>query len=165
MTSGQAAIAVAVNAVQLVSAAVSLSRGEEPDNNGGGVPSILVKPGRSPEEASAFVFLALSTLFLGVSVLAHSWLLRMPAYKTLIAPMELENKVVAEASEAETERQPLLPRNTDTLGEIGSSEESPKARIIRVAKANVVYEIAIGYAFLVTLVGLFFFFSEFLNPC
>ena len=147
--SGQAAVAVAVSTVQLLSAAVSLA-GEE-KTLGLGLLFDSMPPlegwGWTPEEASAFVFFAFSTAFLGTSVLAHSWLLRMPAYEALVVPLERKRDVGVRVGE----REALLGS-----GSLGDVRETTNERIWRVAKANWAYEVALAYVFVVTLVCLHF---------
>jgi len=134
MMSGQAAVAVAVSGVQVASSALFLAGGT-PDSIAANAIS------GSAEERAALLFFALSTAFLGLSALANDWLVSMPTYKTLIAP--LEGKEGAETGSIE-ERQALT-----SLGRTSNSEE--KARILRVAKSNVLYEVAVAYVFVVTL--------------
>lgn len=135
MMSGQAAVAVAVSGVQVASSALFLA---------GGTPESIAANAISggAEERAAFFFFALSTAFLGLSALANDWLVSMPAYKALIAP--LEGKKSADTGSID-ERQALT-----SFGRTSNSEE--KARILRIAKSNVVYEVAVAYVFMVTLV-------------
>ncbi|EKM59440.1 uncharacterized protein PHACADRAFT_205650 [Phanerochaete carnosa HHB-10118-sp] len=74
LMSGQAAIAVAVSGVEVVSAAISLHNPP--------APGIVVES--EPEENSAFFFFAFSTLFYLVSAWAHIQLTRLPAYHDLM---------------------------------------------------------------------------------
>jgi equilibrative nucleoside transporter 1/2/3 len=136
MMSGQAAVAVAVSSVQVISAAAFLwgKTKESIEAN--------LKDG-SAEEKSAFTFFALSTVFLVASAVAHGWLVRMPIYKTIIAPLE-QHKTIRETGS---------PHERQALTSVGRSEFSDeKNRITRVAKANITYEIAVAYVFVVTLV-------------
>lgn len=153
--SGQAAVAVAVSTVQLLSAAVSLAK-EKNKTLALGLSFDSAPPlegqGWTPEETSAFMFFAFSTVFLGVSLLAHSWLLRMPVYEALVIPLERKGVVGVGVGE----RQALL--GPEDSGEVG---ETTKERIWRVAKANWAYEVALAYVFVVTLVRLC---SLFLGP-
>lgn len=134
MMSGQAAVAVAVSGVQVLSAAASLW----------GLPreaiSAYVSDG-SAEERSAFIFFGLSTMFLIASVVTHGWLISMPVYKTIAAPLEQQSKDLRDGGE----RQGLV-----SSGPTKFSDE--KGRILRIAKANITYEFAVAYVFMVTLV-------------
>ncbi len=136
MMAGQAAVAVAVSGVQVVSAAASTW----------GKSSSFVSDG-SAEERSAFFFFSLSTLFLVASAGIHRWLRSLPSYKAVAAPLEQQasSKAQFAASDA-IASQPLISR--------GRGEANDDRRqAIRVAKANIMYEVAVGYVFLTTLVS------------
>jgi equilibrative nucleoside transporter 1/2/3 len=139
MMSGQAAVAVAVSAVQLVSSAISLS-GED------GKPSVT-SVRSTPDETSAFVFFAFSSAFLGGTVFAHRVLIRMPVYKSSVQPL---NPDTLSNIGGTGERQTLLASHVREDSKL--SQETNQARIFRVAKANILYEVAIAYVFVVTLV-------------
>lgn len=136
MMSGQAAVAVAVSSVQVISAAAFLwGKTKESIES-------LLKEG-SAEEQSAFVFFALSTVFLVASAVAHAWLVRMPIYKTIAAPLEQHKSA----------RDLGSPHERQALTSVGRSEFSDeKSRILRMAKTNITYHIAVAYVFVVTLV-------------
>lgn len=125
MMAGQAAVAVVVSGVQVISSAASVA----------GKPRSYVSDG-SPEEQSAFIFFALSTVFLLVSAGVHTWLIRMPVYKLVAASLE---KNQADAIQEDERR------------ELSTAMQSDKANVMRVAKMNIVYEVAVAYVFLVTL--------------
>jgi len=129
--SGQAAAAVVVSGVQVLSAAASIW-GESREA------TVMDHSGGAAEERSAFIFFSLSTVFFLVSAWAQRWLATMPAYKAVVAPLEQEYGNHAD-------RQGLVSsRRSEYLEE--------KSRILRVAKANLTYEIAVAYVFVVTLV-------------
>lgn len=131
MMSGQAAVAVAVSGVQVLSASFSVW----------GKPRTYVSTG-SAEERSAFIFFGLSTLFLVASAGAHAWLVSMPAYKIVAGSLEQHKKLSGGTSE-------------ERLGLVSSGRTDishAKANAIRVLKANVSYEVAVAYVFVVTLV-------------
>lgn len=134
MVAGQAAVAVAVSGVQVISSAASVA----------GKPRTYISDG-SAEEQSAFIFLALSTVFLLVSAGVHTWLIRMPVYKHVAASLEHKSKKNEIDIIQEEERRALIPRDL-------VEPRSDKNNVIRVAKINIVYEVAVGYVFLVTLV-------------
>lgn len=136
LMSGQAAVAVAVSGVQVMSAVASVW-----GQNNESVAS-YVSDGEA-EEKSAMIFFALSTVFLIVSAGAHGWLVSMPAYKAVAGPLE-PHKALRESGDSE-ERQGLVSRGP-------SSQSAENGRIMRIAKANFVYEIAVAYVFVVTLV-------------
>ncbi|KAF8639859.1 hypothetical protein AX17_001114 [Amanita inopinata Kibby_2008] len=134
--SGQAAVAVAVSAVQVMSAATSLW----------GLPreaiAAYVSDG-SAEGRSAFIFFAFSTLFLAFCALVHGWLVRTPLYQRIAAPLEQSGKGIYSGSDAD-ERRSLVSAE-------GSEMFNKNSQIVRVAKANVIYEFAVAYVFLITL--------------
>ncbi|KAG6831868.1 hypothetical protein H0H92_006985 [Tricholoma furcatifolium] len=131
MMSGQAAVAVAVSSVQVLSSALFIWRAtpEQIETNAldGGA-----------ERNSARVFFALSSLFLVISAFAHNILVSKPTYKTLVAP--LEQKVALGTTEIE---QPLASH--------GRESHSNWNGILHVAKINITYEVAVSYVFIVTL--------------
>ncbi|KAJ7873335.1 nucleoside transporter-domain-containing protein [Mycena olivaceomarginata] len=133
--SGQAAVAVAVSGVQVFSAAVSvwgLSREKI---------AAYVSNGE-PEERSAFVFFGLSTVFLIIAAAANGWLVTMPAYKAVAGSLEQQKDVSEDGSSDELRG----------LVSAGRNERSGvKGQILRVAKANVIYEVAVSLVFVVTL--------------
>jgi len=132
MMAGQAAVAVVVSGVQVISSAASVV----------GKPRTYISYGAA-EEQSAFFFLALSTAFLLVSAGVHTWFVRMPVYKLVAASLESKSKNQGNPVQEE-ECRGLIPSGSATL-------QSNKADVIRVAKINTVYEVAVAYVFLVTL--------------
>ncbi|KAG5654678.1 hypothetical protein H0H81_009927 [Sphagnurus paluster] len=135
MMSGQAAVAVAVSGVQVLSSSLFLWRATPEAIAANAIDG-------SAEQGSARMFFALSTLFLIISAVAHNILISKPAYKTLVA--SLERKSFREAG---------TTAEQESLTSVGRSHDftSEKARILRVAKANITYEIAAAYVFIVTL--------------
>ncbi|KAJ7283448.1 nucleoside transporter-domain-containing protein [Mycena rebaudengoi] len=133
LMSGQAAVAVAVSGVQVFSAVTSVW-GQSPETI-----SAYVSNGE-PEENAAFIFFSLSAAIFVVSAAAYSWLVTMPAYKTVAG--SLEQKKIVDGSPDEL-------RGLVSAGRSESSNE--KGQIWRVAKANVMYEVAVCYVFVVTL--------------
>jgi equilibrative nucleoside transporter 1/2/3 len=136
--SGQAAVAVVVSGVQVLSAAVSIW-GQPPET------LVAYKSDGKAEEKSAFIFFMLSAVFLIASVGAHAWLASLPTYKVVIVPFD-QRKELGQLAQGHTslEDQDLMS---------GGREEDAKGRILRVAKANVIYEVAVAYVFIVTLVS------------
>jgi equilibrative nucleoside transporter 1/2/3 len=134
MMSGQAAVAVAVSGVQVVSAAASVW----------GKPRSFESDGTA-EERSAFMFFSLSTLFLIVSAVAHAWMVRMPVYEHVAAPLEKERKRIG-GDAHEDERHGLISTG------LGNSFAQEKANVLRIAKLNISYEVAVACVFMVTLV-------------
>lgn len=135
MMAGQAAVAVAVSGVQVVSAAASVW----------GKPSTFASDG-SAEERSAFVFFFLSTLFLLVCGAAHAWLVKMPAYHTVAAALERGAKKYHNEDGHAREHWGLIS------SEPTRSSDVDKANYFRIAKLNMPFEIGAAYVFVVTLV-------------
>ncbi|KIY45947.1 hypothetical protein FISHEDRAFT_48408 [Fistulina hepatica ATCC 64428] len=128
---GQAAVAVAINVVHLISVWGFVQRDSTTEN----VDRSPAGESRGAENQSAFVFFALSTIFLVVAAAAQLWLASLPVYKTVAAPLERVKEV---------DDDPLLFH-----GHHGA--HSNRNRILRVARANTVYEVAVAYVFVVTL--------------
>ncbi|KAI5122120.1 hypothetical protein M0805_000768 [Coniferiporia weirii] len=129
--SGQAFVGVVVSSVQLLSAAASIpsakiaaAQHEEYDEG-------------AAETRAAALFFGLSTLFLCSTLVAQEWLKRMPEYKAVTQSMEHTKR----SSDA------LLGANDDGAPDILQE----KGRILRVARANIEYEVAVAYVFVVTL--------------
>ncbi|KAF5387810.1 hypothetical protein D9615_000092 [Tricholomella constricta] len=134
MMSGQAAVAVAVSGVQVLSSSLFVWRATPEEITANAVDG-------SAEQGSARVFFALSTVFLIISAVANNILVSKPTYKTLVAP--LEQKKFGERGTVEEQQ---------LLTSLGRSDyANDKARILRVAKANIIFEIAACYVFIVTL--------------
>ncbi|KAF9569415.1 hypothetical protein CPC08DRAFT_678185 [Agrocybe pediades] len=134
MMSGQAAVAVAVSGVQVISSAISVY----------GKPMTYKSDG-SAEERSAFLFFALSTMFLVFSLMAHRWLVRTPAYQQVAGSLEKYTKGVNLRAQ-EDESTGLV-----TGDEVVVSLSNEKANTFRVARMNIIYEVAVAYVFIVTL--------------
>lgn len=140
MMSGQAAVAVAVSGVQVISSATSVI----------GKPSTFTGDG-SAEEKAAFTFFLLSTVFLVASYLAHEHLIRMPLYAHVAGSLEQETaKISLRRGDSEDEQHRSLSRARSEVAE-------ETANALRIAKANVHYEIAVACVFMITLVSCVFF--------
>jgi len=138
MMSGQAAVAVAVSGVQVVSASISVW-GSTPLT-----PTINATDldGKA-EEKSARIFFGVSALYTIATLLAYRWLVSLKVYRTTMGALE-NNLKVRVASNVAEEQQALLPPALPSTAE-GS-------HILRILKANSVYNFAVGYVFAVTLV-------------
>ncbi|KAH9482484.1 Equilibrative nucleoside transporter 1 [Psilocybe cubensis] len=134
MMSGQAAVAVAVSGVQVISAAASVR----------GKTRVYISDG-SAEERSAFIFFSLSTLFLVVSAGAHSWMTKTPIYQQVAASLERGRKRTAGEIGHADEREGLVTHVSST------SAIEDTANAFRVGRANAIYEVAVAYVFIVTL--------------
>ena len=135
MMAGQAAVAVAISLVQVVSATLSVWAHRD---------SVTTyESDGSAEARSAFVFFTLSALYLLLVAGAHAWMVAQPVYRSVTAALEPARKSDGGADE----RRALVSS--------GPSGQSATAQIFRVAKRNALYEIAVSYVFAVTLVSTF----------
>lgn len=137
--SGQAAVAVIVSGVQVISSAASVW-GEAPE----GYDAEAVTDGKA-EAAAAFKFFGLSTVFMLGTVGAYVWLRGMPAYKKAVEPMESRARF-GRGEDRDEETEGLVG------GRRGTKKNDDKAQIVRVAKANWLAEAAVAWVFIVTLV-------------
>ncbi|TRM68483.1 nucleoside transporter-domain-containing protein [Schizophyllum amplum] len=129
LMSGQAAVAVAISIVQVISAAGSVWTHDD---------SLLLSDGTA-EARSAFVFFTLSALYLLVVAGAHAWMVAQPVYRSVASALEPHRKADG------------TPDERHALVSAGPTEGSASAQIWRVARSNVLYEIAVAYVFVVTL--------------
>lgn len=127
--SGQAFVGVVVSGVQLLSAAASLRA-----SKAAAALNVEFDEGRAEARAAA-LFFGLSTVFLCATLGAQAWLAKMPAYRDVVRPMEDGGK---------------RRRREEEEGEGEMVRE--KGSILRVAKANIEYEVAVACVFAVTLV-------------
>lgn len=138
MMSGQAAVGVAVSAVQVISAAGSVW----------GKSNTYVSDGTA-EERSAYAFFSLSTVFLIASAGAFIWMTRQPVYQTVVAPLDKRTQNAALIGDEDDEGRALMGSQTLPPLTLGSE----KANAIRVAKINATFEVAVAYVFIITLVS------------
>lgn len=143
--SGQAAVAVAISIVQLVSTYISVhaSKSSSADR---------VTLTSEPEEQSAFMFFSISTLFLILSAAAQAWLFRLPAYKSIVSEFNHITHIAHEDSDNNLETSNLVS-SSPTLS---SDSKDGFAQVVRVAKTNSIFNIAVAYVFVITLVRINF---------
>jgi len=138
MMSGQAAVGVVVSVVQLLTTAASIR----------GTPTsiIMVQPsvGEEAEAKAAFIFFGISTIYMLCSTGAYVWLMKTPAYKAMIAPLEHQRKALRRQT-VTTERQGLVS------GVSGSPNMEGHGHIWRVGKSNAIFNLALAYVFVITL--------------
>lgn len=139
---GQGAVAVVVSGVQVLSAIASVW-GASPE-----AISTYEADGVA-EERSAFIFFALSTVFLLMTTAAHGWMITMPAFKAIVAPFERSKSAVLASEGRSHERESLVSSGQPSIVDA-------KSQVFRVAKANITYEMAVSYVFVVTLVSWYF---------
>ncbi|KAF5333692.1 hypothetical protein D9611_002270 [Ephemerocybe angulata] len=133
MMSGQAAVAVAVSGVQVISSASSVY----------GKPRNFAGDG-SAEERSAFVFFLLSTIFLVCAYMAHEHLVRMPLYTHIAGSLEEDAPKITLGGANDGHRHRSASRGRSEVMEESSN-------VLRIAKANVAYEVAVACVFMITL--------------
>ncbi|KAH7931270.1 hypothetical protein BV22DRAFT_1101219 [Leucogyrophana mollusca] len=142
LMAGQAAVAVAVSGVQVLSSAASVW-GTTP-----GSIATLIADGNTgngaAEESSARIFFGISTVFLIATIMAYGWLTTLPAYKNKVGVLERQIKALS-FSDSDEERRALVST--------GLTPDPPNGRmqLWRVFKANIIYEFAACYGFAVTL--------------
>ncbi|OCH95953.1 hypothetical protein OBBRIDRAFT_787800 [Obba rivulosa] len=135
--SGQAAVGVAVSAVQVISAATSL---RVPPSS-----EIQVQNASQPEETSAFIFFGLSTLFLLVSAGAHTMLIRLPMYKFMVE----RSQTAGGGNPPDTPG--LLDDDENPFEHPHHTHHDGKRDMLRLAKLNLPYNFAVAYVFAITL--------------
>lgn len=142
MLSGQAAIAVVVSTVQLATSVLSVW-GSTPEEIAAFVSNDSAGD-ESAERDSARGFFGISALFMISTFMAYAWLARLPAYKDTVGILERNIKShEALGSADETEGLVFCSANPESLEE--------RNQIFRVFKANIIYEIAVAYVYVVTL--------------
>ncbi|KAF8843172.1 hypothetical protein BDN67DRAFT_897852 [Paxillus ammoniavirescens] len=138
--SGQAAVAVAVSAVQVASSAVSVW-GSTPSTIATFVASGGAGDGQA-EEMAARIFFGVSTVFLAFTLAAYTWLTRQPAYMLTVGHLEQHHK--GRDGDAEELR-----------GLIGSGPDNvpsdPRMHVLGVLKENFIFMFSIAYVYVVTL--------------
>lgn len=103
------------------------------------------------EASSAFVSLSLATVFLASTTGILAWLTAMPAYRVVMKPFERRQREIRSGSrDSSHERLGLL---SGEPSQTSVASESRSGQIWRIAKVNVVYEVAVAYVYTVTLVS------------
>lgn len=166
---GQAAVGVAVSAVQFVAAALAGERRTSNDGPSNDVTLLDDEKDRMLREAStsAFWFFSLSTAFLLFTYATYLWLTKLPIYHEVVHPHLAPSTAVEENEEAEIEEAEEEERSDDegahpmsaSMTESGhllavhveSQVKDADVSILGVAKLNLLYNIAVGYVFIVTL--------------
>jgi solute carrier family 29 (equilibrative nucleoside transporter), member 1/2/3 len=135
LLSGQAMIAVILASVQLISAATSLHTSE-------------VSPADGVAEAmSAKLFFGISTIFLFACGAANTWMTRLPSYRAVV-PND-RPWIQRRLSVSESLGSPILGRRPTSRPDSGAIWDN----IISVARRNIIYELAVAYVFVITLVS------------
>ena len=137
---GQAAVGVAVSAVQLLSSVISLS-GSSPNS---GTTVVIEGADGEAEAMAARIFFGVSTVFLGVTLVAYAWLAREPFYKSVTDVLE-QHRQVASPEEL-----------TGLVTNDSRSSTGNNSNVVRVCKQNWMFMFSIMYVFMVTLVSVCF---------
>ncbi|KAI9573178.1 nucleoside transporter-domain-containing protein [Boletus coccyginus] len=135
---GQAASGVAVSAVQVASAIIALW---------GSSPKVVLTDGTIPngraglaEEIAARITFGVSAIFLGIALVAYTWLARQPFYKSITGVLEQHRRVGDP-----DERTGLVAdrrRNPPTV---------PNSHVYQVFRKNWIFMFSLAYAWLVSL--------------
>lgn len=139
LVSGQAAIGVAVSAIQLLSALASVNTS---------VAGVTVMEEKAAEARSAFIFFGLSTVFYIFSAGAYAWLMRTPEYREM-KDGRRSRRISLSTSQSfpvDDEGVGLVPRRP------GDAATGPFARTIAMIKTNLAFNFTVAWVFVVTLV-------------
>jgi hypothetical protein len=135
MLSGQAVVAVILSSVQLISAATSLHTSEL-----GPAPGVA-------ETVSARLFFGISTTFLFACGAANAWMTRLPSYRAVV-PID-RPWIQRRISVSESLGSPILSSHPASTPDSRAIWDN----IISVARRNIIYELAVAYVFIITLVS------------
>lgn len=139
VVSGQAAVGVAVSAIQLLSALATVKTSPA---------GTTIMEETAAETRSAFVFFALSTVFYVFSAGAYAWLMKTPEYQ--------EMKGSSRARRISLSLSQSLTADGEGAGLVsGRSRDatpSPIARTIAMVRTNLAFNFTVAWVFLVTLV-------------
>jgi equilibrative nucleoside transporter 1/2/3 len=136
LLSGQAVVAIILSAIQLISATNSLRTSQAGPADG------------VAEIKSARLFFGISMSFLFVCGAANAWMTRLPSFRAIVPN---DKPWILRRSASADPRSPILH-----VGGHHASVPDPKAiwdRILIVARRNIVYEFAVAYVYIVTLVS------------
>lgn len=149
---GMAAVGVLVSLVQYITAAVSVVKKIEP----GLAPPVDDPDHNASASTSAFLFFSVSTLFLAFSLVVHAWLLRLPAFRELQNATKSSriSGLYLEEEEEETTAEEVSSPTEDRYLVGVEVPAKPEVSVWSVAKLNIMYNIAVGYTFVVSLVSL-----------
>lgn len=136
MISGQGVVAVILSTVQLISATSSLHASRASPADG------------VAETKSARLFFGISASFLLVCYAANAWMTRLPSFRAVV-PADDESWKRRRLSVSTDPRSPVIdaPHNS------APDSKALWDRILSVARRNIIYEIAVAYTFIVTLVS------------
>lgn len=139
VVSGQAAVGVAVSAIQLLSALASVKASAA---------GTAVMEERGAETRSAFMFFTLSTVFYIFSAGAYAWLVKTPEYREINAGHRTRRVSISlsQSFTADDEGAGLVS------GQSRDATSSPVVRTIEMIKTNLPFNFTVAWVFIVTLV-------------
>jgi len=137
MLSGQAIVAVILSSVQLISAIGSVHASKVAPTDG------------VAETKSARLFFGISASFLFVCGAAYAWMTRLPSFQAVVPPQN---------NEPWTRRRLSISADLSPVIDRSDADSVPDSkimwdRIFIVARRNALYEIAVAYVFMITLVS------------
>ncbi|KAH0840096.1 nucleoside transporter-domain-containing protein [Lanmaoa asiatica] len=136
--SGQAAVAVAVSAVQVASSMISIwSSSPKPTSM-----EVTRTDSRDdhPEEIAARIFFGVSAIFLGITLIAYTWLTRQSFYKSITGALEQHREV------GDTDEHTRL-----VADDCRNPPTDANSHVYRVFRQNLIFMFSIAYVFIVTL--------------
>lgn len=139
VVSGQAAVGVAVSAIQLLSALASVKTSAS---------GTAVVEERGAETRSAFVFFALSTVFYVFSAGAYAWLIKTPEYREIKGGHRTRRMSLSMSQNFPTDGEGtglVSGRSRNTI-------PGPVTRTIAMIKTNLAFNFTVAWVFIVTLV-------------
>ncbi|KAI6034106.1 nucleoside transporter-domain-containing protein [Pisolithus microcarpus] len=140
--SGQAAIAVIVSTVELISSSLSVW-GASPEAIATFIAEDGIGDGKT-EESAARVFFGVSVLFMASTFVASVWLTKQPLYKSTVGILDHQPKA-PEGTEDDEERHGLAT-STQSI-----PLSSPSLDLWQVFKANFSFMLSTAYTFIATL--------------
>ena len=136
MISGQGVVAVILSTVQLISATSSLHASDVGPTDG------------VAETRSARLFFGISASFLLACYAVNAWMTRLPSFRAVV-PVDDESWKRRRLSVSADPRSPVI----DAPHSSAPDSKAIWDRILSVARRNIIYEIAVAYTFMVTLVS------------
>lgn len=134
MFTGQAVVGIVVSTVQYIAAASASPKVPAPSSPSTGL------------SLFAFIFFGLASGYMVLFLAMHSYLLRLPAYQSVIGSLDQRQGMIVEEEAEDLEDEPFLGRSIE-LQAPGS------VSIVHVAKSNAIYNLTVAWVFIVTLVS------------
>jgi equilibrative nucleoside transporter 1/2/3 len=140
LVTGQALVAVTLSAVQLIGVIGSLHASDAGPADG------------VAETKSARLFFGISTTFLFACGAANAWMTRLPSFQAVVPTPADEPWIRRRLSLSADSRSPILASLQPPAAAVPDSK-AMWDRILSVARRNLIYEVAVAYCFMVTLVS------------